>query len=84
MPPPVVLAPGTGAPPSPPPLTSVGAVGSGLDDVDFVADVVALVELVDVVFPVDRGWAVVKTSVLRKPPDETTVVEAIVVKAVEA
>jgi hypothetical protein len=58
-------------------------VGSGLDDVDDVEDEVALVELADVVFPVDKGWTVVKTRVLRKPPDERTVVEAMVVKALE-
>jgi len=62
-------------------LTSVGAVGTGLDDVDFAKDVVALVELFDVA--VDSGWTVVKTRVLRKLPDERTVVEAILVKAVE-
>lgn len=85
MPPPVLVAPGTGAPPCPPPFTFVAAVGRGLDDVDEVEEVVALVELA-----VDNGRTVVKTWVLRKvvstlpdprPTDERIVVEVTVVEA---
>jgi hypothetical protein len=88
MPPPVLLAPGTGAPPCPPPFAFVGAVGRGLDDVDEVEEVVALVELPDVAFPVAKGRTVVKTWVLRKvvstllgprPTDERIVVVVTVV-----
>jgi hypothetical protein len=90
MPPPVLVAPGTGAPPCPPPFTFVGAVGRGLDDVDEVEEVVALVELADVAFPVDNGRTVVKTWVLRKVvstlpgprlTEERTVVVVTVVEA---
>lgn len=65
-------------------------MGRGLDDVDEVEEVVALVELPDVAFPVDKGRTVVKTWVLRKvvstlpgprPTDERIVVAVTVVDA---
>ena len=87
-------APGKGAPPWPPPLTFVGAVGSGLEDVDDEEDVEAFEE--EPLPPVVIASTVEKTEVDTMvvstlfPPltmmvgIEEMAVETMVVNAVEA